>query len=278
MPAMRQFMPAGAHRSARRQHVVTLLGLAAAFALLADLTLPAAFTGVRPTVTPSTPLSASVGYQSSAPGAAEAATPAGSSLYACCGAAAAAGLVALAALGRGRSEALDRRQLLAAFGAAAAAPAVPAFAAEIPFLGRPRGPFEIDAKDVVIIGDDKSEKAVTAKNVVLKFQKEAQDALDTLAKDPQADLAPTLITKFGIADLRDATNTINNLVDESSAAGTQRHQRLMIQAKYALEDDLPMPVSKKGVVQGRGEKRLQRITRALDMFVNESKELMAIFQ
>merc|ERR1712060_454747 len=97
-----------------------------------------------------------------------------------------------------------------------------------------------------------------------KLKEEAEKALATLKTNPQADLAG-LIKKFGIADLRDATNTINNLMDEQSAAGSQRHQRLMIQAKYALEDDLPLPVTKKGAIQARGDKRLERITRALDL-------------
>merc|ERR1711879_144526 len=105
-----------------------------------------------------------------------------------------------------------------------------------------------------------------------KLKDEAELALATLKTNPQADLAG--INKFGIADLRDATNTINNLMDEISAAGTQRHQRLMIQAKYALEDDLPMPVSKKGVVQERGAKRLERIEDALKMYVKESSQLL----
>merc|ERR1711924_591597 len=107
----------------------------------------------------------------------------------------------------------------------------------------------------------------------VKLKEEAETALKTLEKNSQSDMS-FMINKFGIADLRDATNTINNLMDEISAAGTQRHQRLMIQAKYALEDALPMPVSKKGVVQERGAKRLERINDALIMYVKESSQLL----
>merc|ERR1711972_1207254 len=102
---------------------------------------------------------------------------------------------------------------------------------------------------------------------------EAESALSTLQKDPQADLV-AMIKPLGISDLRRATNTINNLMDDSSAAGTQRLQRLMIQAKYQLEDDIPMPISKKGVVQSRGEKRLARIREALQTYIENSNKLL----
>merc|ERR1711972_1213064 len=102
---------------------------------------------------------------------------------------------------------------------------------------------------------------------------EADGALAALKKDAQVDLVP-MIKPLGISDLRRATNTINNLMDDSSAAGTQRLQRLMIQAKFQMEDDLPMPISKKGVVQPRGEKRLGRIEEALKNYVMYSKQLL----
>merc|ERR1712146_14293 len=101
----------------------------------------------------------------------------------------------------------------------------------------------------------------------------AEQALKALEADPQADLSG-LIKPLGISDLRRATNTINNLMDDSSAAGTQRLQRLMIQSKYLFEEDIPMPISKKGVVQPRGEKRLVRIKNSMEEYVKYSKELL----
>merc|ERR1712039_792843 len=98
-----------------------------------------------------------------------------------------------------------------------------------------------------------------------------------LNDDPQAELTG-IIKPLGISDLRRATNTINNLMDDSSAAGTQRLQRLMIQAKFQMEDDLPMPISKKGVVQPRGEKRLNRIEEALKSYIMYSKQLLEFVQ
>jgi len=155
----------------------------------------------------------------------------------------------------------------------AALPVAPAMAAEFAFLGKPSGPFEVDPKEAVIVGDDSSDQAKTAKNKVVALQKEAEQALASIEKDDQADLTST-ISRFGIADLRESTNTINNLMDDQTAAGTQRLQRLMIQAKYQLEDDIPFPVSRKGVVQARGPKRAARIKTALKEYIKQSTELL----
>merc|ERR1711972_979820 len=114
---------------------------------------------------------------------------------------------------------------------------------------------------------------VEARKTVQALKDEAEAALSTLQKDPQADLV-AMIKPLGISDLRRATNTINNLMDDSSAAGTQRLQRLMIQSKYLFEEDIPMPLSKKGVVQPRGEKRLERIKISLNNYIMYSKELL----
>lgn len=146
-------------------------------------------------------------------------------------------------------------------------------AAEFPGLGKVRGPFEVDPKDAVMVGDDKSDAAKAAKDKVTALQAEAEAALAKLKEDPQADLTG-MISQFGISDLRQATNTINNLMDESTAAGTQRLQRLMIQAKYQFEDDIPFPVSRKGKQQPRGELRLARVKEALKEYVKESKALL----
>jgi len=152
-------------------------------------------------------------------------------------------------------------------------PVAPATAAEFAFLGKPSGPFEVDPKEAVIVGDSESEQAKSAKEKVIALQQEAKTALTSISKDDQIDLTP-MISRFGIANLREATNTINNLMDDQTAAGTQRLQRLMIQAKYQLEDDIPLPVSRKGVVQPRGPKRVQRIKVALQEYIDKSTELL----
>jgi len=152
-------------------------------------------------------------------------------------------------------------------------PIAPAAAAEFAFLGKPSGPFEVDPKEAVIVGDSESEQAKSAKEKVIALQQEAKTALTSISKDDQIDLTP-MISRFGIANLREATNTINNLMDDQTAAGTQRLQRLMIQAKYQLEDDIPLPVSRKGVVQPRGPKRVQRIKVALQEYIDKSTELL----
>merc|ERR1712007_99235 len=125
----------------------------------------------------------------------------------------------------------------------------------------------------VIVGDETSEATVAAKKAVESLQKEAEDALEKLNNNAQEGLQ-YMVTQFSIADLRDATNTINNLMDGPSAAGTQRLQRLMIQAKYQLADDIAFPVSKKGAVQPRGEKRLARLKECLKEYIQDSTELL----
>ncbi|CAK0824396.1 unnamed protein product, partial [Prorocentrum cordatum] len=124
------------------------------------------------------------------------------------------------------------------------------------------GPFEVDPKEAIIVGDADAPQAKKAKDTVVKSLKEAEEVLAKLQEDPQADVSYA-VQEFGIADLRVATNTINNLMDEATAAGTQRLQRLMIHNKYLYEDELPFPVSKKGVVQKRGPARLARIEESL---------------
>ncbi|CAE8680686.1 unnamed protein product [Polarella glacialis] len=146
-------------------------------------------------------------------------------------------------------------------------------AAEMLFLGKPRGPFELNPKDAVIVGDAKSADAQAARKVVAEMQTEAEEALAALKKDPQADVFLN-VKPLAIARLRDATNKINNLMDEKSAAATQRWQRLMIQAKYQFEDDAPMPETKKGDVRPRGDKRLARIKEALENYLKGSREIL----
>ncbi|CAK0824397.1 unnamed protein product, partial [Prorocentrum cordatum] len=154
---------------------------------------------------------------------------------------------------------------LGASAAAASAGALPAAAEKSKdyfILPELPGPFEVDPKEAIIVGDADAPQAKKAKDTVVKSLKEAEEVLAKLQEDPQADVSYA-VQEFGIADLRVATNTINNLMDEATAAGTQRLQRLMIHNKYLYEDELPFPVSKKGVVQKRGPARLARIEESL---------------
>lgn len=170
----------------------------------------------------------------------------------------------------------SRREFLAgaaALAAAGSAAPMAAQAAEIPFLGKTKGPFEIDPKDVMIIGNVDDPKIVQSKKEVETMQANVEGALVKLRADKQADLM-YLVEPFGIADLREATTAINNIMDPPSAAGVQRLQRLMIQCRYAFEDDIPFPSSKKGVVQPRGEKRAERIEKFLSSYIGYSTELL----
>eukprot|EP00438_Fugacium_kawagutii_P005077 Skav200548 [mRNA] locus=scaffold676:489449:494409:- [translate_table: standard] len=103
------------------------------------------------------------------------------------------------------------------------------------FLGIPSipGPFEMKPQDAVVIGDANDAKIKEARKKVEDLQKQAEEALDKLEKDPQADLA-YMITDFGIGELRLATNAINDIMDDKTAAATQRWQRLMIQVAQEL--------------------------------------------
>jgi len=135
------------------------------------------------------------------------------------------------------------------------------------------GPFEVDPKDAIIVGDADAPKAKEAKTKVKELLQEAEVALTKLNENDQADIS-YIISDFGIADLREATNAINNLMDEATAAGTQRLQRLMIHNKYLMEDEIPFPVSRKGVVQKRGPARLERVREYLKRYITNSKELL----
>jgi len=169
--------------------------------------------------------------------------------------------------------AASRRMLLATGVVATALPVPSALAAQVFGLGPQKGPFERDAKDAVIVGDAKSKDAQDAKATIVALQNEAVAALKSLDDDPQTDLQG-MVKRFGISELREATNTINNLMDENTAAGIQRFQRLMIQAKYQYEDEIPFPLSKKGVPQPRGEMRLARVKEALNSYIDNSKALL----
>mmetsp|Transcript_104988 Transcript_104988/g.146381 ORF Transcript_104988/g.146381 Transcript_104988/m.146381 type:complete len:202 (-) Transcript_104988:182-787(-) len=146
------------------------------------------------------------------------------------------------------------------------------------FLGIPSipGPFEMNPKDAVVIGDAGDAKIKEARKKVEDLQAQAEDALAKLEKDPQADLA-YMITDFGIGELRLATNAINDIMDDKTAAATQRWQRLMIQAKYQWELDIPFPTTKRGEQRPRGDKRNDRIKVSLKRYIDGSKELLQFF-
>lgn len=130
--------------------------------------------------------------------------------------------------------------------------------------------------DAVVIGDAKDPKILEARKKVEALQAQAEEALAKLEKDPQADLA-YMIQDFGIGELRLATNAINDIMDDKTAAATQRWQRLMIQAKYQWEIDVPFPTTKKGEERPRGEKRNDRIKESLKKYLTASKELLKFF-
>ncbi|CAJ1353936.1 unnamed protein product [Effrenium voratum] len=146
------------------------------------------------------------------------------------------------------------------------------------FFGLPSvpGPFEMDPKDSVVIGDANDPAVKEARGKVEYLLKQAEDALDKLEKDPQVDLQ-YMCQDFGIGELRLATNTINDIMDDKTAAATQRWQRLMIQAKYQWEDDMPFPTTKRGEQRPRGDKRNDRIKASLKNYIKASKELLQFF-
>eukprot|EP00929_Paragymnodinium_shiwhaense_P078490 TRINITY_DN406_c0_g1_i1.p2 TRINITY_DN406_c0_g1~~TRINITY_DN406_c0_g1_i1.p2 ORF type:complete len:121 (+),score=25.43 TRINITY_DN406_c0_g1_i1:77-439(+) len=69
-------------------------------------------------------------------------------------------------------EAAGRRQTLANSAAvvAATAASAPALAAELPFLGRQRGPFEMDPKEAVIVADSTTDAVKAARAKVQALQ------------------------------------------------------------------------------------------------------------
>ncbi|CAK9113345.1 Hypothetical protein SCF082_LOCUS52534 [Durusdinium trenchii] len=134
----------------------------------------------------------------------------------------------------------------------------------------------MNPNDAVVIGDAKDPKILEARKKVEALQAQAEEALAKLEKDPQADLA-YMIQDFGIGELRLATNAINDIMDDKTAAATQRWQRLMIQAKYQWEIDVPFPTTKKGEERPRGEKRNDRIKESLKKYLTASKELLKFF-
>ncbi|CAE7306599.1 unnamed protein product, partial [Symbiodinium pilosum] len=146
----------------------------------------------------------------------------------------------------------------------------PASAAD--FFGLPHmpGPFEMDPKEAVVIGDASDPQVKQAKEKVLSLQNKAEDALQAIQKDPQATIGIWNLV-LGVSKGFRATNIINDIMDDKTAAATQRWQRLMIQAKYQWEDDVPFPVTKRGVQKPRGDKRNERIITSLKNYISGSK-------
>jgi len=149
-------------------------------------------------------------------------------------------------------------------------------AAPLPFLPRQKGAFEVDPKDAIVVGDVTAEASKAARAEVEKLQNQAKEALAKLDKNPQEDLSP-YVERFGLADLRTATNVIGELMDPPTAAGVQRLQRLMIMSKFRLEDDIPFPTNKRGERLSRGEKRLERIQACLKDYIKNGDELLKFF-
>eukprot|EP00444_Apocalathium_aciculiferum_P033622 CAMPEP_0183484812 /NCGR_PEP_ID=MMETSP0370-20130417/179111_1 /TAXON_ID=268820 /ORGANISM="Peridinium aciculiferum, Strain PAER-2" /LENGTH=282 /DNA_ID=CAMNT_0025678105 /DNA_START=71 /DNA_END=916 /DNA_ORIENTATION=- len=118
--------------------------------------------------------------------------------------------------------AASRRNVLlsAALAAAAVAPAAPAVAAEFPLLGKVRGPFEVDPKEAIIVGDINSADSKAAKVMINRYLTSVEEARAALDKDEQSDIT-TLLKPLAISEIRQATNSINNLMDDASAAGVQ---------------------------------------------------------
>jgi len=143
--------------------------------------------------------------------------------------------------------------------------------------GEVTGPFERNPKEAVVVGDLTAPETVKAIADVKKFQKQAEDALAALEKDPQADVTK-IVTPTDIGEIRLATNIINNVMDDRTAAGTQRLQRLMNEARFLFEDDAPMPVNRAGEAKPRGPQRLNRIQINLGDYVKYSKELLAFVE
>jgi len=150
-------------------------------------------------------------------------------------------------------------------------------AAEVPFLGKIPGPFEMDPKKAVIVGDPESEEAQKAKAKVIEMRKTVEKALSELEADPQADLSYVSDPTF-IGDSRLAINAITDLMDEKTQGGTNRWQRLMNQAIYLWQDDTPFPENRKGEKKPRGVKRNERITKAFKDFIYDSNELLKFLE
>eukprot|EP00933_Yihiella_yeosuensis_P032684 TRINITY_DN2630_c0_g1_i1.p1 TRINITY_DN2630_c0_g1~~TRINITY_DN2630_c0_g1_i1.p1 ORF type:complete len:230 (+),score=50.05 TRINITY_DN2630_c0_g1_i1:80-769(+) len=172
------------------------------------------------------------------------------------------------------TEIQSRRSLLsgAMFGTLAAAPAANAAPFLFGLMDVP-GPFELDPKKGVIVGDPKSEKILKAQKLVQGLIAEAKGMKESLANDDQYDVMPK-IQALGIAEFRLATNDINNIMDEKTAPAIQRWQRLLIQAKYNFEDEAPFPKTRDGKVKPRGPERLKRMNKLLDQIIFDGEEML----
>jgi len=176
------------------------------------------------------------------------------------------------------AEALDRRSFLAgSAGAAAFFGSSVAQAADFPGLPAYKGNFERDPNEKLFVGDNESPAAVKAKTLVETMQVQAQEVMDKMKQDPQTDLT-SYIGDARIGQFRLATNLLDELLDDSSAAGVQRLQRLMIGKLYIQNEEGPFPISKKGVVQPRGPVKADRFIKASEEFVNYSKQYLKFFE
>eukprot|EP00933_Yihiella_yeosuensis_P045236 TRINITY_DN40582_c0_g1_i1.p1 TRINITY_DN40582_c0_g1~~TRINITY_DN40582_c0_g1_i1.p1 ORF type:complete len:231 (+),score=42.17 TRINITY_DN40582_c0_g1_i1:116-808(+) len=145
----------------------------------------------------------------------------------------------------------------------------------LPFVGKVLGPFEIDPKQAVILGDANSKEVVEARAVVKRRLEEAEKLREDLKKDDQTDVM-WWTSPLAIAELRKVGNAINDIMDERTAPAVQRFERLMIQARYRFEDDAPFPETKKGEKRGRGPQRLKRMLLNLDEYIGYSQGLLEL--
>lgn len=149
--------------------------------------------------------------------------------------------------------------------------ASPANAIFNPF-GSGSGFFDVEKKEAVMVGDPNGKDAKEALEKLKSLTEEAKGAIAALDKDAQADLT-YMVTPTSRGEIREATKTLMLLFDEKSALNVGRIQRDMIQTRTFLDDDMPMPLNRKGVVQPRGPERFKRIHSSLEHFVKIAEEL-----
>lgn len=135
---------------------------------------------------------------------------------------------------------------------------------------------ERDPNEKLIVGDVDAKESVKAKEFVAKLTTEVETIQTKLKEDGQADLEG-YVSQKKIADFRTASNLLDELLDDSSAAGVQRLQRLMINELYVMNEDMPFPVSRKGKQQPRGPIKKGRVIVATENFLKYSKQYFEFF-
>lgn len=135
-------------------------------------------------------------------------------------------------------------------------------------------PNVLDPKDASVDEDVlKSGTVQDALNKVKGYRDVAKDLANTLEKDAQADLAPTIRKKFDFVEVRQALNTLNSIYDEDTQRGTDRLIRLVMQDITELET---ANRQKEGVTRsGRRldimKGKLNKLSQSFDEFLAFSK-------